>query len=76
MQAFLDELEPRKREVFVLMQIEGMSAPQVARACGAKVPTVYTRLRAARQELEAFIDRAWTRDASRRDSPGRFRAAR
>ena len=56
MQAFLDSLDPDRREVFVLMEIEGMSAPEVAEICGAKLPTVYTRLRAARIAFAKFGD--------------------
>ena len=57
MQAFLDGLDAAKREVFALVEIEGMSVPEVAALCGAKVPTVYTRLRAARLELAEFVRR-------------------
>jgi RNA polymerase sigma-70 factor (ECF subfamily) len=56
MQTFLDTLDPDRREVFVLMEIEGMSAPEVADICGAKLPTVYTRLRAARIAFAKFGD--------------------
>jgi len=57
MQAFLATLDPGRREVFALMEIEGFSAPEVAELCGVKLPTVYTRLRAARAELAAFAER-------------------
>lgn len=37
-----------QRAVFILVELEGMTAPEVAEALGVKLPTVYTRLRAAR----------------------------
>jgi RNA polymerase sigma-70 factor (ECF subfamily) len=55
--AFLDSLDPSRREVFALMELEGLSAPEVAAMTGTKLPTVYTRLRAARIAFAAFVDR-------------------
>jgi RNA polymerase sigma-70 factor, ECF subfamily len=49
---FLDDLDDDKREVFVLAEIEGMTAPEIAEAIGANVNTVYARLRAARLRFE------------------------
>lgn len=57
MQRFLDDLDPDRREVFALIEIEGLSAPEVAALCGVKLPTVYTRLRAARLALAEFTER-------------------
>ena len=57
MQVFLDSLDDARREVFALIEIEGFSAPEVAELCGVKLPTVYTRLRAARAELADFTAR-------------------
>lgn len=48
---FLDGLDEPRREVFVLAELEGMSAPEIAEALGINVNTVYTRLRAARQRF-------------------------
>lgn len=45
----LDALEPDKREVLVLVDLEGLSVPEVAELVGANLNTVYSRLRAARQ---------------------------
>jgi RNA polymerase sigma-70 factor (ECF subfamily) len=55
LQSFLDGLEPARREVFALIDIEGLSAPEVTEICDAKLPTVYTRLRAARLAFTAFV---------------------
>ena len=53
--AFLDEVLQRLpdelREVFVLCQIEELTAPQVASIVGVPVGTVASRLRRARHEL-------------------------
>jgi RNA polymerase sigma-70 factor (ECF subfamily) len=39
--------------VLVLAQLEEMSVPEIAACLGANVNTIYSRLRAARHELEA-----------------------
>jgi RNA polymerase sigma-70 factor (ECF subfamily) len=52
---FLDSLDPDKREVFVLMDIEGLSGRETAEIVGAGAPTVYSRLREARRRFAAFI---------------------
>lgn len=57
MEPFLAELEPSRREVFVLSDIEGLSAPEIAEALGIKLNTVYSRLRRARLAFQAAVDR-------------------
>lgn len=52
---FLQSLEVRKRVVFELMEIEGMSGPEVAEAIGANVDTIYTRIRSARRAFREFV---------------------
>jgi len=54
--AFLSELDPDQREVFELVDIEGLSGPEVAELLVANVNVVYSRLRLARRKFEAFID--------------------
>lgn len=51
---FLAELDEDKRMVFVLMELEGMTAREVAQGFGVNPNTVATRLRAARRELKAI----------------------
>lgn len=51
-------LDDEKRAVFVMGEIEQMSAPEIALAIGIKLNTVYSRLRAARRELDAALVRA------------------
>ncbi len=47
----LERLAPKKREAFVLVEIEGLAAEEVAAALGVPAPTVRTRLHHARAEL-------------------------
>ena len=54
-EVLLSRLAPERREVLVLVDLEGYSAPEVAEATSTNVNTVYTRLRAARQEFEAMV---------------------
>ncbi len=51
----LDALEPDQREVFVLSELEGMTAPEIADATGINLNTLYTRLRTARQRFNALV---------------------
>jgi RNA polymerase sigma-70 factor, ECF subfamily len=51
----LADLDEAKREVFVLAELEQMSAPEMAETLGINVNTVYSRLRAARQAFEAAV---------------------
>jgi RNA polymerase sigma-70 factor (ECF subfamily) len=53
----LAELEPARREVFVLAEIEGMTAREIADAVGANPNTVASRLRAARIHLSDTLAR-------------------
>lgn len=51
----LDALDADKREVFVLAQVEQLSAPEIAQIIGIPLNTVYSRLRAARQAFAAEV---------------------
>ncbi len=55
--AALAALDEEKREVFVLIEIEQMSAPEVAEITGLRLNTVYSRLRAARAAFEHEVDK-------------------
>lgn len=68
-ETLLGRIDARKREAFVLSELEGWSAPEIARAAGTNPNTVYSRIRLAREELragwdarcpEADLDRALT----------------
>jgi RNA polymerase sigma-70 factor (ECF subfamily) len=54
-EAILDTLEPRVREAFVLSELEGWTAPEIAKATGANANTIYWRVRVARQELASQL---------------------
>lgn len=51
----LDKLADKKRAVFVLHDLEGVSPQEIAEIVGSPVLTVRTRLFYARRELEALI---------------------
>jgi RNA polymerase sigma-70 factor (ECF subfamily) len=50
--ALLDTLDDDQRMVVVLLELEQMTAPEVASLLGLKVPTVHSRLRLARAALK------------------------
>jgi len=53
----LDALDDEKRAVFVLYEIEELPMPEVAAAIGCPLQTAYSRLHAARREVEAMLTR-------------------
>jgi RNA polymerase sigma-70 factor (ECF subfamily) len=53
----LAELDPIKCEVFILAELEEMTAPEIAEAFQIPLNTAYSRLRAARQEFDAAFAR-------------------
>ena len=53
----LDRLDERKREVFVLSELLEMSGREIAETIGVPMNTVYSRLRAAREEFDAAAQR-------------------
>jgi len=53
----LTSLDPPKREVFVLAELEELTAPEIAAVLEIPVNTAYSRLRAARQEFEQALIR-------------------
>ena len=59
--AILNGIEPSKREVFVLYELEEQAMTEIAEALDCPLRTAYSRLEAARQE----IMRAWQREEIR-----------
>jgi RNA polymerase sigma-70 factor (ECF subfamily) len=59
--AALSALSDAKREVFVLSEIEQLSAPEIASIMATPLNTVYARLRAARSEFERRVELLETR---------------
>lgn len=56
----LAALDEDTRMVFMLAQLEGMTAPAIAASTGAKVNTVYWRLRTARAHVRAAMREDWS----------------
>lgn len=54
---FLAGLGEDQREVFVLAEVEHLTAPEIAAATGAKLNTVYSRLRLARAQFDRAVER-------------------
>jgi RNA polymerase sigma-70 factor (ECF subfamily) len=55
-------LDPDKRDVFVLIEVEQLSAPEAAELLGINLNTVYSRLRAARLAFERELAASRARD--------------
>lgn len=64
---FLEQLDPDKRRVFLLSELEGMTAVEIGELEGLNVNTVYARLRAARQRFERTLARHMAR--KKREEP-------
>ncbi len=62
--ALLDELDEDKRQVFVMADLEEMSAPEIAAALNLNVNTVYARIRAARLAFEQAVARFRSKEES------------
>jgi RNA polymerase sigma-70 factor (ECF subfamily) len=60
--ALLDALDDDQREVFVLAELEQLTAPEIAEALGLKLNTVYSRLRLARAAFAEAAARHRARD--------------
>lgn len=55
LEGFLAQLTPEKAEVLVLAHLEQLTVPEIAEGIGVNLNTVYSRLRAARRELEELV---------------------
>jgi RNA polymerase sigma-70 factor (ECF subfamily) len=53
LQQLLEELPDEQREVFVLTEMEQLTAPEISEALGVNLNTVYSRLRLARKAFAA-----------------------
>ena len=58
---FLDTLDERKRQVFVLSEVGQLAAPEIAEILGVPQNTVYSRLRSARHGFSEHIERQRSR---------------
>ena len=59
LEQFLAGLSDITRPVFILAELEQMTAPEIGEALGLKVNTVYSRLRLARQAFDRAVA-GWT----------------
>jgi RNA polymerase sigma-70 factor (ECF subfamily) len=66
---FLDTLSEIRRAVFILCDLEEMTAPEVAANLGIKLNTVYSHLRKVRRALELAAAKLRT-DSDRKGGPG------
>ena len=64
--ALLAVLDEPKRTVFVLGELEELSAPEISDVLGVNLNTVYSRMRAARAEFDEALRRHRERNARRR----------
>lgn len=55
--AILECMNDERREVFVLSELEELTAPEIAHALQVNVNTIYWRLRTARKEFEQIFRR-------------------
>lgn len=61
-QKALDTLDMKRRAVFVMHELAGLSCPDVAQALQVPLNTVYSRLRVARHRFRASLDRLRLRE--------------
>lgn len=68
---FLEHLDERHREVFVLGELEGRTGAEIARALDIKLDTAYARLRVSRARLKRALLAV---EPDRRPGPARLQA--
>lgn len=54
---FLETLDPARRSVFILVELEQMSAPEVAEASSENLNTIYYRIASARKAFAAYAEK-------------------
>jgi RNA polymerase sigma-70 factor (ECF subfamily) len=56
LEGFLGGLDRDRRNVFMMAELEEMTAPEISQELDMNLSTVYTRLRAARQRFVAYLN--------------------
>jgi RNA polymerase sigma-70 factor (ECF subfamily) len=56
-QRFIDKLDDKKRDVFVLAVMEQMTIPEVAQTLGIPLNTAYTRFRSVRMDFHRHLEK-------------------
>lgn len=64
----LDGIAEKKRTVFVLYEIEGLTGEEIAQLCDCPVKTVWTRLHHARRELYGRMSRLRAAETKRSEA--------
>jgi RNA polymerase sigma-70 factor (ECF subfamily) len=64
LEVILAELDEKKRDVFVLFELEEMPLAEVAAAVGCPLQTAYSRLQSARALVQASIARLRAREGA------------
>jgi len=59
----LDKMSPKKREVFILAEFEGLGCDEIARIVDTKTETVWSRLHYAREEFAQAVARRQKKEA-------------
>jgi RNA polymerase sigma-70 factor (ECF subfamily) len=52
--AVVSRLSPEKREAFLMSELEGLTAVEIADVTQTNINTIYTRIRSAREEVSAL----------------------
>jgi len=60
----IKRIELHRRGVFILAEIDGLSAPQIAESLNIPLNTVYSRLRSARKDFACAIAELSARDSA------------
>lgn len=63
----LSHVTHEKREVFLLAELEQLTAPEISEVLGIQLSTVYSRLRSARIEFEQALSRRRAQESGGRD---------
>lgn len=66
LETILSALDPARREVFVLAEMEQMTAPEISEALSVNLNTIYSRLRNARAEFETAVSRHLAKNEAQR----------
>jgi RNA polymerase sigma-70 factor, ECF subfamily len=53
--AALEAMDLDRRAVFILFEVEGYTAPEIAEVLGERLATVYSRLERGRQQFRTFV---------------------
>ncbi len=69
-ESLVGELDPQRREAFVLTQLLGLSYAEAAAAAEVPVGTIRSRVARAREQLIARLDEDDVGSAGRRSGPG------